>query len=60
MGMTEKNSGGALGINDRIQWDTIGGDHHEGTLIDIDSNVGIVRTDDGKTLAVELTADELE
>jgi hypothetical protein len=36
-----------------FRWETVGGDEHEGEVIDTDSNVLIVRCTDGVVRAVE-------
>ena len=40
-------------IGDRVAWETIVGFRYEGEIVDIDSNVLIVRLDNGKEVPVE-------
>ncbi len=40
-------------IGDRVSWKTLDGSSYEGTLVEWDSNVAIVRLDDGSEKAVE-------
>lgn len=37
----------------RVKWETLGGTKYEGEIIEVDSNVLIVRLDDGQIKAVE-------
>jgi hypothetical protein len=37
-----------------IKWKTIGGNEYEGVIVDLDSNVAIVKCTDGKTRSVEI------
>ncbi len=36
-----------------VQWDTLGGQHYEGVIIEVDSNVLHVKCTDGVVRAVE-------
>lgn len=40
-------------VGDGVSWETFGGDKYEGTIVEVDSNVLIVRCTDGVTRAVD-------